>query len=195
MSRWNRTVYIPWLVSSYDTHNGKRWLNSNLPRHSRKMYSFFLVSKMHVVFWQNKRLLLLFFLLLFIFLFIKKNHTSLARARASHPSGRYSPKQWIPWVAAQAVRWSGIPKVARSRFAHCSKYCDLQPSPALQCAIRGAQGVLPFVGWGVQLVNWIYRLLHHCPYSWFWLTATRSSPLGYFSKLLQVVDNWTHILL
>ena len=25
--------------------------------------------------------------------------------------------------------------------------------------------------------------------SWLWLTATRSSPLGYFSKLLQVVDN------
>ena len=24
--------------------------------------------------------------------------------------------------------------------------------------------------------------------SWLWLTATRSSPLGYFSRLLQVVD-------
>ena len=30
--------------------------------------------------------------------------------------------------------------------------------------------------------------------SWFWLTATRSSPLGCFSTLLQVVDNWTYIL-
>ena len=29
---------------------------------------------------------------------------------------------------------------------------------------------------------------------WLWSTATRSSPLGYFSKLLQVVDNWPHIL-
>ena len=28
-----------------------------------------------------------------------------------------------------------------------------------------------------------------------WLNAIRSSPLGYFSKLLQVVDNLTHILL
>ena len=27
-SRWYRTVYIPWLVASYDTHKGKRWLNS-----------------------------------------------------------------------------------------------------------------------------------------------------------------------
>ena len=27
-----------------------------------------------------------------------------------------------------------------------------------------------------------------------WPTATRSSPLGYFSILLQVADNWPHIL-
>ena len=27
-----------------------------------------------------------------------------------------------------------------------------------------------------------------------WSTATRSSPLGYFNRLLQVVDNWPHIL-
>ena len=56
---------------------------------------------------------------------------------------------FIPWVAAPAVRWSGI-----------LKSCDLQP--ALQCAIRGAQGVLPCVGWGVRPVNWIYRLWRHC---------------------------------
>ena len=30
---------------------------------------------------------------------------------------------------------------------------------------------------------------------WLWSTATRSSLLGYICKLLQVVDNWTHILL
>ena len=30
--------------------------------------------------------------------------------------------------------------------------------------------------------------------SWLWSTATRSSPLGYSSRLLQVVDNWPHIL-
>ena len=29
MSRWHRTVHIPRLVDSYDTHKGKRWLNSN----------------------------------------------------------------------------------------------------------------------------------------------------------------------
>ena len=29
ISRWYRTFYIPWLVASYDTHSGKRWLNSD----------------------------------------------------------------------------------------------------------------------------------------------------------------------
>ena len=29
VSRWYRTVYILWLVASYDTHKGKRWLNSD----------------------------------------------------------------------------------------------------------------------------------------------------------------------
>ena len=32
VSRWYRTVYIPLLVASYDTHMGKRWLNSNPPQ-------------------------------------------------------------------------------------------------------------------------------------------------------------------
>ena len=31
--RWYRTVYISWLVSSYDTHKGKHWLNSDPPNH------------------------------------------------------------------------------------------------------------------------------------------------------------------
>ena len=35
-SWWYRTVYIPWLVASYDTHKGKRWLNSNPPNHRGK---------------------------------------------------------------------------------------------------------------------------------------------------------------
>ena len=30
--------------------------------------------------------------------------------------------------------------------------------------------------------------------SWLWKTATGSFPLGYFGRLLQVVDNWPHIL-
>ena len=75
----------------------------------------------------------------------------------------------IPWVAAQTVRWCGIPKVARSRLTQCSKSCDLQSCASLvicsplQCAIRGAQGVLPCVEWGVRPVNWFYHLWCHCP--------------------------------
>ena len=34
ISQWNRTVYIPWLVASYDTHKGKHLLHPNPPNHS-----------------------------------------------------------------------------------------------------------------------------------------------------------------
>ena len=33
MSRWYKTVYIPWIVVSYDTHKGKHWLNYDPPNH------------------------------------------------------------------------------------------------------------------------------------------------------------------
>ena len=49
-------------------------------------------------------------------------------------------------MAAHAVGWPGVPKVARSNLSQCSKSCDLQP--ALNCAIHGAEGALPCVGWG-----------------------------------------------
>ena len=70
-------------------------------------------------------------------------------------------------------------EVAGSRLTKCSKSCDLQP--ALQCAIRGAQGVVPCVGWGCDqsigstVSDAIVR-------SWLWLTATRNFPLGYFGN-------------
>ena len=32
ISRWYRTVYIPWFVASYDMHKGKLWLNPNPPK-------------------------------------------------------------------------------------------------------------------------------------------------------------------
>ena len=35
---------------------------------------------------------------------------------------------------SQAVRWSGIPKVARSQLTQCSKSSDLQPSP--HCSVQ-----------------------------------------------------------
>ena len=36
ISRWYRTVYIPGLVASDDTHKGKRWLNYDPPNHRGK---------------------------------------------------------------------------------------------------------------------------------------------------------------
>ena len=57
-------------------------------------------------------------------------------------------------ITGSAFVWHS--EVARSRQTQCSKSCDMQP--AFQCAIRGARGVLPCVGWGVRPVNWIYRL-------------------------------------
>ena len=39
----------------------------------------------------------------------------------------------IPWVAAQAVRWSGIPKVARSRLSQCSKSYVCSPARIAVC--------------------------------------------------------------
>ena len=54
----------------------------------------------------------------------------------------------IPWVAARAVRWPGIPKVALSRLTKCSKSCDLQPRIALcsggtaLCRVGGATSQL-----------------------------------------------------
>ena len=38
ISRWYRTVYIPWLVAFYDTHKGKRWRNSNPPNHRAEIF-------------------------------------------------------------------------------------------------------------------------------------------------------------
>ena len=39
VSRWYRTVYIPWIVASYDMRKGKRWLNSNPPSYRGQKYT------------------------------------------------------------------------------------------------------------------------------------------------------------
>ena len=52
ISWWYMTVYIPWLVASYDTHKGKHWLNSNpqttgaqcLPKPLLKEFTILLLS-------------------------------------------------------------------------------------------------------------------------------------------------------
>ena len=98
---------------------------------------------------------------------------------------------FIPWVATKAVRWPGVPKVARLYLSQCSKSRDLQP--ALNCTIR-AQGVLPCVGWGCDQSKLDLPSLTPLYVASCGRLATRGSPLGYFGQLLQVVENWTHIL-
>ena len=48
-------------------------------------------------------------------------------------------------------------------------------------------------GWGCDQSIWS-TVSDAIDCSWLWLTATRSLPLGCFSTLLQLVDNWPHIL-
>ena len=50
LSRWYRTVYILWLVASYDTHKGKR-LNSNPPNHRGQILMLWKLFSN----WQHKR--------------------------------------------------------------------------------------------------------------------------------------------
>ena len=78
----------------------------------------------------------------------------------------------------EAPHWSGIPNIARSRLSQCSKSCDLQSSP--HCGVQRG-GCHQSIGSTVSdaIVS-----------SWLWLTTTRSSPLFYLSKFLQVVGNW-----
>ena len=52
---------------------------------------------------------------------------------------KYNGTYTLSGRTGSALVWHS--EVAGSRLTQCSKSCDLQP--ALQCAIHGAQGVLP----------------------------------------------------
>ena len=53
---------------------------------------------------------------------------------------------------------------------------------------RGPQGVLPMrVGGDKSIGSTVSDAIVRC---WLWSIATRSSVLGYYSRLLQVVENW-----
>ena len=56
-----------------------------------------------------------------------------------------------------AVRWSGIPKVARSRLTHCS------PARIEVCNTWSSGGTALCRVGDVRAVNWIYCLWRHCP--------------------------------
>ena len=83
------------------------------------------------------------------------------------------------------------------RQGGCLACCDCKFESRWGCTdlyyARGAQGILPMKveGTNSQLDSTVSDAIVR---SWLWLTATRSSPLGFFSTLLQVVDNLPHIL-
>ena len=117
----------------------------------------------------------------------------VAYCRFIHRINSQKSIHFIPWVAAQSVRWSGTPKVARSLLTQCSKSCDLQPSPhctvqtwssggTVLCRVGGATSQLDLPSLTPLYVadcGWLQLGAPH------WATSV---------KLLQVVDNWTHIL-
>ena len=87
---------------------------------------------------------------------------------------------FVPWVTAY-VRW--LPRMLRLhvRFPLRLHWFILWTRRSVGTAHEGV-GCDQSIGSTVS--DAIVR-------SWLWLTATRSSPVGCMSTLLQVVDNWT----
>ena len=90
--------------------------------------------------------------------------------------------------------WTGM-AFRRSRVrASLNAACLVICSPNKHCAIRGSQGFLPCVGWGVtasQLYLKSLTTLYVAGCGRLQLGAPHCSTLV---ALLQVVDNWLHIL-
>ena len=97
---------------------------------------------------------------------------------AAHP--------FILWVAAQAVRGLAFRRshvrgsLSAASLVICSPHCSVQNVALIGYCTVFCGGCDQSIGSTVS--DAIVR-------SWLWSTATRSSPLGHISKLLQVVDN------
>ena len=66
-------------------------------------------------------------------------------------------------------------------------------APHLYRAIRRAMVLLPCVYGGRNGQSIETTVSDVVVRNWLWSSVTGSSPLGYFDRLLQVVDNWPHI--
>ena len=85
----------------------------------------------------------------------------------------------IPWVAAQVVRWSGTPVDERSSPGWCNKSCDL--SAALtSCYTWSSWGTAHEGGGCDQSIG--STVSDEIIHSWVFSTATRNSPLDFFSN-------------
>ena len=93
------------------------------------------------------------------------SYSSIARKETQHTMCRWY-RQFISLGyrlsgrTGSALVWHFEGRTFATHSVHQVLWFAAQP--ALQCAIRGAEGVLPCVGCGVRLVNWIYRLWRHC---------------------------------
>ena len=130
-------------------------------------------------------------------------------------------KKWVGWAKFKnsgfsqpcysmmlAHEWSLVTWCWHTLSGHIGK---VVASNAEVCKVARSN---PGCGWAAPIYTMHEALRGHCPCrwgvggnqsigstvsdtivcNWLWLTATRSSPLGYFRRFLQVVDNWPHIL-
>ena len=81
----------------------------------------------------------------------------------------------LPWVAAQEVRWPGIPEGECSRLGCCSMSCDL--SDAFTLYNTWSSGGTAHEGGGCDQSNGS-TVSDAIVSSWLWSTATKSYPLG-----------------
>ena len=87
----------------------------------------------------------------------------------------------IPWVAA-IDRWLADLLKLQDRFP-----VELRLHLFIPCTRRSGGTAHEFGGCDQSIGSTVSDAIVR---SWLWSTATRSSPLCYFSRLLQVVDNW-----
>ena len=95
--------------------------------------------------------------------------------------------EWVDllWCTVLRLEWVDLFWCTVLRFEWVDLHCTVQYVDLMgYCSVYGGDCDQSI---GSAVSDAIVRSL-------LWSTATRSSPLGYFSKFLQVVDNWTHIL-
>ena len=97
-------------------------------------------------------------------------------------ANRHTPSGRIGKVVA--VHAEGC-KVARSNP------CVAELHRFILCTRRSGGTTDEGGGWDQSIGSTIFDAI---VLSWLWSTATRRSQLSYFRRLLQVVDNWPHIL-
>ena len=99
---------------------------------------------------------------------------------------------YITWKWILLYTLSGcIGKVVASHAEGCREKSQLRLHSLIQCTTNSGGTAHEARGCDQSIEFTVSDGIVH---SLLWSTATRSSLLGYFSRLLQVVDNWPNIL-